>query len=155
MYTIIIFAIIGLIIGLLIRECRISLAILGGMIGVLIALFAGIIITYDTITYKESYEIVSINDNSGLSGWYMAMTPSMSFVMYIKTSEGYRLITQNNNATIKFDSVRPRIEYTYTKPIDSNVDNFIVPLNKHTRLVNVVIYVPENSIKKDFLLDAK
>lgn len=154
MYTIIICAIIGLIIGLLIRECRILLAILGGMIGVLIALIAGMATTYDTITYKESYEIVSINDNSGLSGWYMAMTPSMSFAMYIKTSEGYRLITQSNNATVKFDS-NPRIEYTYKKPIDSNIDNFIIAFNKWTRLDNVVIYVPENSIKKDFLLDAK
>ncbi len=75
--------------------------------------------------------------------------------MYIKTSDGYRLINQNNGATVKFDSVHPRIEYTYEKPIDSNVDNFIIAFNKWTRVVNVVIYVPENSIKKDFLLDAK
>ena len=154
MYTIIICAIIGLIIGILIRECQVMLTILGAMVGVLVALFAGMATTYDMETYKETYEIVSINDNSGLSGWYMAMTPSMSFAMYIKTSEGYRLITQSNNATVKFDS-NPRIEYTYKKPIDSNIDNFIIAFNKWTRLDNVVIYVPENSIKKDFLLDAK
>jgi hypothetical protein len=155
MYTIIICAIIGLGIGLLIRECQFMLSIVGALVGVMIALFSGMAVTYDTTSYMESYEIVSVNDNSGVSGWYMAMTPTMSFAMYVKTSEGYRLITQNNNATVKFDSVRPRIEYTYKKPIDSNVDNFILPLNKHTRLVNVVIYVPENSIKKDFLLDAR
>ena len=101
---------------------------LGGMVGLLIALFVGMGITYDMETYKETYEIVSINDNSGISGWYMAMTPSMSFAMYIKTSEGYRLITQGNNATVKFDSVRPRIEYTYKKPIDSNVDKFVIQM---------------------------
>ncbi|MBP8617522.1 hypothetical protein [Veillonella sp.] len=155
MYTIIICAVIGLGIGLLKRDDQFMLSIIGALFGVMIASFSGMAVTHDTTSYMESYEIVSVNDNSGVSGWYMAMTPTMSFAMYIKTSEGYRLITQNNNATIKFDSVRPRIEYTYTKPIDSNVDNFIVPLNKHTRLVNVVIYVPENSIKKDFLLDAK
>lgn len=155
MYTIIICAIIGLGIGLLIRDCQVILSILGALLGIMIALFSGMAVTHDTTSYTESYEIVSVNDNSGVSGWYMAMTPSMSFAMYVKTSDGYRLITQNNNATVKFDSIRPRIEYTYTKPIDSNVDNFIIPLNKHTRLVNVVIYVPENSIKKDFLLDAK
>lgn len=155
MYTIIICAIIGLGIGLLIRDCQVILAILGACLGVLIALFAGMAVTYDTKSYTETYEIVSLNDNSGLSGWYMAMTPSMTFAMYIKTSDGYRLINQNNGATVKFDSVHPRIEYTYEKPIDSNVDNFIIAFNKWTRVVNVVIYVPENSIKKDFLLDAK
>lgn len=155
MYTIIICAIIGLVIGLLIRECQVMLSILGALVGAMIALFAGMGTTYDTVSYMESYEIVSINDNSGVSGWYMAMTPTMSFAMYIKTSDGYRLITQNNSATVKFDSDHPHIEYTYKKPIDSNIDDFILPLNKHTRLVNVVIYVPENSIKKDFLLDAK
>lgn len=142
MYTIIICAVIGLGIGLLKRDEQFMLSIIGALFGVMIASFFGMVVTHDTTSYMESYEIVSVNDN-------------MSFAMYIKTSEGYRLITQNNNATIKFDSVRPRIEYTYTKPIDSNVDHFILPLNKHTRLVNVVIYVPENIIKKDFLLDAK
>ena len=155
MYTIIICGVIGLIIGLLIRESQIMLSVLGAMLGVLIALFAGMCVTYDMETYKEKYEIVSINDNSGVSGWYMAMTPDMSFAMYIKTSEGYRLITQNNGATVKFDSINPRIEYTYAKPKDSNIDNFVFAWSKFTRLVNVVIYVPENSIKKDFLLDAK
>ena len=155
MYTIIICAVIGLGIGLLKRDDQFMLSIIGALFGVMIALFSGTAVTHDTTSYMESYEIVSVNDNSGVSGWYMSMTPTMSFAMYIKTSEGYRLITQNNNATIKFDSVRPRIEYTYTKPIDSNVDHFIVPLNKRVRLVNVVIYVPVNSIKKDFLLDAK
>lgn len=153
MYTIIICAIIGLITGILIRDCQFLLLILGAMIGCLIALFAGLLITPDAVSYTKTYEIVSLNDNSGLSGWYMAMTPSMSFAMYIKTSDGYRLINQDNGATVKFDS-NPRIEYTYEKSIDSNIDNFIFSI-KRVRLVNVVIYVPENSIKKDFLLDAK
>jgi hypothetical protein len=155
MYTIIICAVIGLVIGLMIKDLQIILSILGAVIGVWIALFAGMAVTYDTTSYMEKYEIVSINDNSGVSGWYMAMTPNMSFAMYIKTSEGYKLITQGNNATVKFDSINPRIEYTYVKPMDSTIDNFVLPLTKHTRLVKVIIYVPENSIKKDFLLDAK
>lgn len=58
MYTIVIFAIIGLIIGISIRECQILLVVLGGLVGLLIALFVGMGITYDMETYKETYEIV-------------------------------------------------------------------------------------------------
>ena len=154
MYTIIICAAIGLGIGLWIRDLPIILSIVGAIIGTLIALIGGMSVNPDTVSYTKSYEIVSINDNSGLSGWYMAMTPTMNFAMYIKTSDGYRLINQDNDATIKFDSLHPRIEYTYKKPIDSNIDNFLFTI-KRVWIVNVVIYVPENSIKKDFLLDAK
>lgn len=88
MYSIIICAVIGLLIGLCIRECQFLLTILGATIGCIAALFGGIVVNPDTVPYTETYEIVSINDNSGLSGWYMAMTPAMNFAMYIKTSEG-------------------------------------------------------------------
>lgn len=87
----------------MIRECQIMLSILGALVGVCIALFSAMPVTHDTTSYMESYEIVSINDNSGVSGWYMAMTPNMSFAMYVKTSEGYRLITQGSDTCYVFD----------------------------------------------------
>lgn len=71
MYTIIICAVIGLGIGLLKRDDQFMLSIIGALFGVMIALFSGISITHDTTSYMESYEIVSINDNIGVSGWYM------------------------------------------------------------------------------------
>lgn len=165
MYSVIACAVIGLILSIIFTSfCHYKEYIMNGVLSIVIGVIVGVVISVaimacvpnDTVSYTETYEIVSINDNTGTSGWYMAMTPSMSYAMYIKFGDGYKLITQSSNAKIMFSRNNPRIEYIHKKRVFDWVDNFkFKSLMWTDRVSNVVIYVPENSIKKDFLLDAK
>jgi hypothetical protein len=107
--------------------------------------------------YHITREIVSLKDNTGISGWYLSVNPTMSYSMYVKSGDGYELITQGtDNTIIKYDSINPRIEYYATRAIPDKLDNFaIFRVMLNNVIYKTIIYVPEGSIKKDFKLDAE
>lgn len=160
MYTILICAILGCLSTFLLchRSERMGfifpMAIIGGLVGLLIAIC---IPKSDTEEFTLTKQIISLKDNKGESGWYLSITPTMNYSMYVESADGYELVTVGtDNTTIKFDSINPRIEYHANRNVPDRLDNFALLRNFGDSIVfKTIIYVPEGTIQKTFKLDAE
>jgi len=160
MYSILICCIIGVLIAIKFLPKEFfwvyvaPIVIMSGFVGFLVAV---LIPENKFEEYHITREIVSLKDNTGVSGLYLSVNPTMSYSMYVKSGDGYQLITQGtDNTIIKYDSLNPRIESYATRAIPDKLDNFaIFRVMMNNVVFKTIIYVPEGSIKKDFKLDAE
>lgn len=167
MWTIIIFAVIGFVIGFIIMYPRdyvedylisflngLLFGVLSGFIGALIALS----LPAKTEVVKTTYNLASLKDDSRISGAFFLgsgrIEGKMVYTFYYKKDDYYKLSQIDVNlASIKYTNDNPRIErYTTEKVKGAFINNFALDIDEP---ISYVIYIPEGSIKQDYILDSE
>lgn len=168
MITIIICGIIGLVIALVsiyagfddIRDIfyylffGIAGAILGGIIGLLIALS----LPAKTEIVKTTYNLEALQDNNSVKGSFFLgsgqIEGKMKYVFYYE-KDGYYKLEQADyeEVKVKYSDEKPKVERfnrNYVK--DALINHFAIDLNSYQEYI---IYVPKGTIKQNYSLDAQ
>lgn len=167
MHTVIIFAIAGLLWGL-IREAKewgwkdgttwilgIVQAIMAAVLGLVLA-FA-LPVKYETI--KWDLPLTTLQDGKTISGSFMLgsgqINGRMEYVFYTQDKDStYRMYeVSNNDARIRYTSESPRCEVTLVEPAKTFWNGFAISAKGSRQ--SYIFDVPRGSIKTDFSLDAK
>lgn len=166
MWTVIIFAIIGIAIGLIviIKEWYwlsfielIFRLILFLCVFSLVGWGVAWLLRMDTKTEVQSVYIESIQDGSSLSGrMYLFggfVNGRMSYSFYYKEGDGYKLVSlDSKNVTIKY-STECKCDVYYKVKTDAFINHFAYDdLNTG---YEYIIYVPQGTISNSFNLDAQ
>lgn len=131
----------------------ISISLLGGLIGILIA-FA--LPAETEMTCVETSQIVNLQDNNSVEGNFFLGTGyiegEMKYVFYYQIDSTSFKMKQVSfyNAIIKYSDI-PKVEKYINKPTDSKINLFALD----NEINNYIIYVPKGSIKNNYELDAK
>lgn len=167
MYTIILVAIIGIVIGVYqeIKDFGWEWdAIFSGILGAIVGAFAGFLIAWalpqNYTTDKWSEKIVSLKDNASVSGSFFLkcgqINGTMKYVYYLQNNDSTYQMWQANyyDAAIKYSDGQPKINITWLHSSKSLWNKFAIDLNENYGQT-YVFEVPKGSIKNSYELDAQ
>lgn len=135
--------------------------VLGLIIGVIISLFAGVVVDIkaDKETYKKSEEkILALNDNMGTKGRFFLgsgnINDSMKYVYLVENKNGKKMKdAESYNTYINEDNnEEPRIEYHYERYKNKKLEKYFFGIFNDTHKHNA-IYIPEDSINYQYNID--
>lgn len=168
MWTIIIFAILGLILGIIICDFSDGSWIGAMLLGFIVGFFIAILIPAKK-EKKEiitTYELVCLQDNNSLSGNFFigcgTINGTMKYVYYYNVTtdnkKGFKQgqIDCDDDITIYYADSSPYIEQIITKNVKSEgyfINHFAIDIDWVYKKYN--FYIPTGSIKQDYNLDAK
>jgi hypothetical protein len=168
MATIIIFAIIGIIIGVVSTYdgldyfldfvLYLCTAFLGAVAGMAFGLLVALCLPAKTEIQMTTYKLESLQDNIGASGSFFLGTGQiegrMIYVFYYEDDGFYRMgQVDYEMAKVKYSSENPRVE-EFTKEIVKGafINNFAINIADNPEYI---IYVPKGTIKQNYSLDAQ
>ncbi len=164
MYTIIIFTISGILISVY-NELKdkyrdwgfvFILSLLGALAGASLGFLVSMIIPKTTEIKGNRYNIISLQDNSSVSGHFFlgsgVIDGGMKYCMYYEYGDGYRMfLIGHNDASIVFSDDPHLVQYEDTET-DDIINKFSMrPLDNSY----YVIHVPKGTIRNQYNLDAK
>lgn len=165
MITILIFIIIGLLIGFFIsysenEDWLISLVFVfvGTVIGFFIGLFVSIILPMETYEKEYSYKIESLQDNNNTNGNFFLgcgqVNGKMIYSLYYEEEGFYKLKQLDYNLVkIKYSENQPKIT-VFEKVLTNNIINyFAVDFDINSK--RYIIEVPKGTIKNNYTLDTE
>jgi hypothetical protein len=134
--------------------------IMFGLIGALIGILIAVIIPGKMIEQKETVQIIAIQDNITMNGSFFLgsgqVDGEMKYMYYYKSdSNTYKFGDIDADiCSISYDSINPRIVFTY-KIKDENAIINIFSINNKYYLDKAIIYIPEGSLVSNYNLDLK
>jgi len=133
--------------------------ILGALAGVVIGLMIACIIPSKTETVITSYSLEAIQDGNGIHGSFFLGCGTVDNVMqytFYYQQDGYYKLKQVNYqyAKIKYSEDKPKVEKYEKQPIKGAIINKF-SLFCGCKKPNYIIYIPQGSIKQNYLLDAQ
>lgn len=165
MVTIIIFAVIGAVIGVIaVYGDELELAILGALFGGIIGFAIGIIIALaipsKMETVIDTYYLEALQDNNNVSGSFFLGSGSINgeikYVFYYETDGGYRMEQLSYDKTlIKYTNETPKVEFYRQEQTDAFINKFSVRVRGCGCDSKNIIYVPKGTIKQNYNLDAQ
>lgn len=136
--------------------------LLSGIIGMMLGFVCGFIIALllpnKTEVVKTTYYLESLNDNNSINGSFFLgsgqFNGAMMYTYYYKDGDFYKMAQlYYKDAKIKYTENKPRIEITEVKAKDDVfLNNFSINNNYS---IEYIIYIPEGSIKQNYILDGQ
>lgn len=169
MWTIIILAIIGAIVGIVIiwggigdlKDILIyvSAAVMGAPMGAIIGIAVAVSIPAKTKLVVDAYKIESLQDNNSIHGGFFlgcgSVNGEMRYVFYYETDGGYKMKQlRADDVLIKYADDNPRIEVHKKIRTDDLINKFSLR-GGCGYCVKYIIYVPKGTIKQNYVLDAQ
>lgn len=167
MITIIIFAVIGLIVG--ISEMTdwffdslvdIAVGIIMLLVSIALGAIFGLLVAFLLPAKMEpkidTYKIVTLQDNNLISGQFFlgsgTIEGKMKYVFYYeeKDNEFRMMQIDYDDASIKYSDI-PKVEAHGETPTKAFINKFAVDMED----IKYIIYVPEGTIKTNYNLDAQ
>lgn len=148
--------IIGIMVGLLLAVWLDNFAPF--VIIIVIAVVVGGCLETERVPSVKHIEIVSMQDNSNITGSFFlgcgSVNSEMMYSFYKKVDDGFKFDTiPVDRATIKYTNDKPHIDVISSKLKKDSWGNYfslnIVQKEKY------IIYVPEGTIKMNYTLDAQ
>lgn len=167
MYTIIIFAIIGIIFAIMLNygdRCPLSqwfgtsffLACIGAFIGALVA----IALPTKTEIILTSYQLVTLQDNSSINGNFFLgcgrVNGSMKYIFYYEKKDMFQMGQLDSyDIPIKYSDNPPKLEiYSETEVKGAWINYFAID-KEDSYSKSYIICVPKGTIKQEFNLNAQ
>lgn len=135
------------------------LTVLGLTLGAIPGMILCVCLPTPTIDKVVTHNLISLKDNNSISGSFFLgsgiINNEMRYSYYYNCgNDNYKLTSVSaNNTYVKYTKDKPRIEYHY-KEINSK-SNWKYFSNLLSDGGYYIIYIPEGSIKYNFVLDAE
>ena len=131
------------------------------IIGIIIGAFLGFVVALFIPSEKkwvldETHELQSFKDNSSLQGGFFLGTGSVNgyikYTFYYKINGGFKLMQLDyEDVIIKYSNEKPKFEKYKEVCTEATINKYSLYF-EHTKYT---VYVPEGTIKQNYVLDAE
>ena len=137
----------------------IFISFVGILVGLLLGAMVAIIIPSKTKEVVEIYYLETLQDNNSVKGSFFLgsgnINGEMKYVFYYDVDGGYKMNQISyDNTLIKYTEDSPKVEHYKLVKTDAFINHFTIYLGCSCKDRNV-IYIPKESVKTDYVLDAK
>jgi hypothetical protein len=167
MIILIVFVVIGIIIGLIISDWEwdfwviffsFTNVLFGAIIGVFIGLLVATTLPMKTYLEHSTYNIANLQDNNSVSGQFFLgsgqIDGKMQYVFYLEENDFYTMHQiEYNLAQIKHTDSIPKINVYKITQTDAFINYFAIDWNIGDQ--TYIIEVPKGTIKTNYNLDAQ
>lgn len=169
MYTILIFSVIGMVLGDFIAHrdfCRDFIiyplfSMVFGIIGIFVGLLVAIALPMQTYDKHYSYDIENLQDNGSVDGQFFLgcghIEGKMKYVFYYQEDSLYQMAQlDHDKVRIRYTDGTPKVNVTEIFPVcgDSAFINYFA-VDMDVFIKTYIIDVPKGSIRNGYELDAK
>ena len=131
--------------------------IFGILFGIVTGIFIALLIPSETeMKLNETLELQSFKDGSSINGSFFLGTGSidgtMKYTFYYKTEGGFKMKQLNyDNVIVKYSDEAPKVEEYKSRQTNASINKYSFDLKDK----EYIVYVPEGTVKNNYVLDAQ
>lgn len=135
------------------------LIVLVTVLASIFGLGVALLLPMDTVTKVDTYNIVSLKDNNNVSGNFLlgsgSINGEMKYTFYYEDNGFYKMKQIDvNNTSIKYSN-DIKVERYREEATESFINYFAIDDLYSESNMDYIIYIPEGSIKNNYVLDAE